>query len=61
MDTVPSIFTRKEWFKFPLPLRQRWWRETDYGRLAPSSELLEVVRAAVDSQDKGGAAVTRSL
>ena len=34
------------WFKLPLRLRQRWWRETDYGRLAPSAELLATIAQA---------------
>jgi hypothetical protein len=34
------------WFSLPLALRQRWWRETDYGRLKPSRELAEAIAAA---------------
>jgi hypothetical protein len=37
---------RDMWFALPLKLRQRWWRETDYGRLAPSMELLAAIEAA---------------
>ena len=38
--------TREEWFKLPLALRQRWWRETEFDRSEPSAELLaEVARA----------------
>jgi hypothetical protein len=29
------------WFKLPLRLRRRWWRETDYGAREPSPELIE--------------------
>lgn len=36
-----------QWFKLPLKLRQRWWRETDYHRLEPSQELLDVVTTAL--------------
>lgn len=27
------------WSRLPLELRQRWWRETDYGRKDPPEEL----------------------
>jgi len=40
-----SEFTREEWFKLPLKLRQRYWRETDYGRNPPSEELLCQMRS----------------
>jgi hypothetical protein len=36
-----------QWFKLPLKLRQRWWRETDYHRLEPSPELLSIVIEAL--------------
>ena len=29
----------KNWFKLPLKLRQKYRKETDYGRLKPSKEL----------------------
>jgi hypothetical protein len=29
--------------KLPLPLRQRWWAETDYGRLIPSPALVAAI------------------
>jgi hypothetical protein len=35
-----KVFTDKQWFALPLALRQRWWRETDYGAKAPSAPLL---------------------
>lgn len=44
MDTAKP-FTREEWFRLPLPLRQRWWRETDYSRMQPSADLLAAVQA----------------
>lgn len=39
-----TIFSRDQWFALPFALRQRWWRETDYGRKPPGTEL----RAAID-------------
>ena len=44
-------FTRAQWFALPLKLRQRWWRETDYGKREPSAELLETV--GLRSRDDG--------
>ena len=43
-------FTQAEWFKLPLALRQRWWRETDYSRLPPSDELKSDIRAALETK-----------
>jgi hypothetical protein len=34
------------WFALPLKLRQRWWRETDYGRLPPGADLLAAIAHA---------------
>ena len=35
--------------RLPKPLRQRWWRETDYGRRNPSSpSSMELVAAIAD-------------
>ena len=31
------------WFTLPLKLRERWWRETDYGARPPSAELAALV------------------
>lgn len=40
-------FTREEWFSLPLPLRQRWWHETDFGKLYPSQKLWGEVLACL--------------
>lgn len=39
-------FYVKGWLKLPLVLRQRWWDETDYGRKAPSDELVRAMKEA---------------
>jgi hypothetical protein len=39
----------KVWFKLPLPLRQRWWDETKFGKEQPSEELLKAVQEAVSA------------
>lgn len=36
-----------DWWKLSLKLRQRWWSETDFGRLPPSAELQQAVRDAL--------------
>lgn len=36
-------FGRAKWFALPLALRQRWWRETDYGRIEPSADLVRAI------------------
>jgi len=37
-----------QWAKLPLELRQRWWKETDYGRVAPSDELVAAIKEAAE-------------
>jgi len=39
-------FCRQHWYKLPLKMRRRWWRETSYGTREPSSELVEAIRTA---------------
>jgi Rha family phage regulatory protein len=39
------VWVSEQWFRLPLDLRQRWWRETDYGKRAPSSEMIEAIIA----------------
>ena len=39
-------FTREEWFSFPLTLRQRWWKETDYSARHPPQPLIDAIQAA---------------
>lgn len=43
-----GYFTRQEWFRLPLAQRQRWWRETGYGKIEPSKELYQEMRAILD-------------
>jgi hypothetical protein len=35
-----------QWHKLPLELRQRWWRETDYGDQPPNEELRQAIKDA---------------
>ena len=35
------------WFRLPIRLRARWWKETDYGRLPPSEALLELIETGM--------------
>lgn len=35
-----TVFTPRQWWSLPLALRQRWWRETDYGAHMPSVALM---------------------
>jgi hypothetical protein len=32
------------WWTLPKSLKQRWWRETEYGSKEPSAELLQVIK-----------------
>jgi len=42
------------WFSLPLPLRKRWWDETEYGRKEPSEELKQAVKAAIEEKNNAG-------
>jgi hypothetical protein len=44
------LFPGKTWFKLPLKLRQRWWSETDYGRLDPTPELMNTIEEVLKKQ-----------
>jgi hypothetical protein len=37
-----------QWFRLPLDVRQRWWSETDYGRLDPTPELVTFIQAELE-------------
>ena len=35
--------TKEEWFSLPLELRQRYWRDTDWGNRPPSEQMIEEI------------------
>jgi len=39
------VWVSEQWFRLPLNLRQRWWRDTDYGNSAPSNEMIQAIIA----------------
>lgn len=55
MNDLP--FTREQWFKLPLELRDRWWSETDYSKKPAGEKLqqavLDAVKDAALSANKG--------
>jgi hypothetical protein len=40
-------FDREIWFKLPLKLRRRWWRETDYSKNPPNADLMDDLKEAI--------------
>jgi hypothetical protein len=52
---------RAFWFKLPLKLRKRYWRETEYGKRPPSAELLAAIREAISNATEDGDASPRRL
>jgi len=38
-----KYFTDKQWSIIPKHLKNRWWKETDYGKLKPSTKLLKEI------------------
>lgn len=55
VEIQPSTWrwSRDEWFSLPLPLRQRWWAETERSTTEPFSELLKDVEAVLGSAEQG--------
>jgi hypothetical protein len=45
-------FDRKDWFRLPLELRRRWWRETNYGTRAAPQELVELLTEEISRINK---------
>lgn len=41
---------KSTWWGLPLSLRQRWWRETDYGRNPPSDELKAAIISSAPNE-----------
>jgi hypothetical protein len=42
------IIDSKDWFALPLPLRVRWWEETEFGKKEPSDKLKAAIRKAIE-------------
>jgi len=41
--------TKDEWFSLPLDLRQRYWRDTDWGKRPCSDEMAAEIKAALEA------------
>ena len=37
------ILTKEQWFRLSIKTRQRWWKETEYGRKEPDADLMKYV------------------
>ena len=42
----------EQWGRLPLTLRQRWWRETEYGARAPSEDLIRAMERGAQETDE---------
>jgi hypothetical protein len=38
-----KFLSREQWFRLSLKTRKRWWKETDYGTLDPSADLMKAI------------------
>ena len=47
----PEFITNEQFVMLPLELKKRWWAETDHGHKAPSDELKQAMRDAVEPRD----------
>lgn len=43
-----QYWTPQQWAKIPLKLKQRWWNETQYGKVEPSTELIKTIQDYLD-------------
>lgn len=43
-----KYYTDQEWKSIPLKLKQKWWKETNYGKLKPSTQLLKEVNETLN-------------
>lgn len=41
------------WLALPMPVRRRWWAETEYGKNEPSEELRAALIEAIDGGGDG--------
>jgi hypothetical protein len=48
-DCVRAGFpmTKQQWFALPLELRQRYWKDTDWGKKPASEAMVEEIAAAL--------------
>jgi len=51
--TEGAEFETATWWKLPMNLRRRYWRETDYGRKPMSAELRGAIDEHMDGLDLG--------
>jgi hypothetical protein len=42
----------KHWFSLPLPLRKRWWDETEFGKKPPSDDLKKAVEEFIAHRER---------
>lgn len=47
-SSLAGICTSAQWFQLPMELRKRWWKETNYGTVKPSDELVAAIKAAIN-------------
>ena len=40
-----NYFTEEEWKRIPLTLKQKWWKESNYGK-SPTKEIIEELKEA---------------
>lgn len=50
MTNDTRYFTIEEWKKLPLYLRQKFWDQTEYGKIPPNDELMAEMRAALEQK-----------
>ena len=43
-----KYFTEKQWRVIPLKLKLKWWNETNYGKIKPSTKLLKEINMEIN-------------
>lgn len=49
---MTKYFTDKQWLSLPRNLKLRWWKETDYGKLKPSTQLLKEMNMELNKMNQ---------
>jgi hypothetical protein len=50
---MAKYFTDQQWKSIPLKLKNKWWKETDYGKLKPSTKLVKEMNEALELNKNG--------
>jgi hypothetical protein len=50
-DKSYRTICEKHWFSLPMGMRRRWWRETAYGKVPATAQLIDDVNQELGASD----------